>query len=89
DRLLLGDAALRIDAVILMEPDRGAGFMYFAPRVLLHEADLEETGLIQPASRVTYRLAVAAPEGAPRRAVAHYVRWAEASIEQEQWRGMR
>lgn len=89
DRLLLGDAALRIDAVILMEPDRGAGFMNFAPRVLLHEADLEATGLIQPASRVTYRLAVAAPEGAPRKAVAHYVRWAEASIEQEQWRGMR
>lgn len=89
DRLLLGDAALRIDAVILMEPDRGAGFMNFAPRVLLHEADLPATGLIQPASRVTYRLAVAAAPGAARKAVAQYVRWAEASIEQEQWRGMR
>lgn len=89
DALLLGDAALRIDAVLLIEPDRGAGFMSFAPRVLLHEADLPATGLIQPASRVTYRLAVAAPEGAGREAVASYVRWAEAAIAQQGWRGIR
>ena len=41
--------------------------MSFAPRVMLNEADLPATGLIQPASRVTYRLAVAR-RGAQRRA---------------------
>jgi putative ABC transport system permease protein len=58
--LMLGDASLRVTRVILIEPDRGAGFMSFSPRVLINEADLDSTGLIQPASRVTYRLIVAA-----------------------------
>ena len=62
DVLLLGDAQLRIAKVIFIEPDRGAGFMSFSPRVMLHEADLAATALIQPASRVTYRLAVASAD---------------------------
>jgi putative ABC transport system permease protein len=63
DPLLLGDARLTIARIIVIEPDRGAGFSSFAPRVMLAEADLPATGLIQPASRVNYRLAVAAPDG--------------------------
>jgi putative ABC transport system permease protein len=39
-----------------LEPDRGAGFMSFAPRVMVNDADVPATGLVQPASRVTYRL---------------------------------
>ncbi len=66
DPLLLGDASLKIAKVIVIEPDRGAGFMSFAPRVMLNVADLDATGLIQPASRVTYRLAVAS-QGQQRR----------------------
>jgi putative ABC transport system permease protein len=50
DTLLLGDASLRIDRLIVIEPDRGAGFMSFAPRVMLNQADLDATGLVQPAS---------------------------------------
>ncbi|MFN0185842.1 MAG: ABC transporter permease [Aquabacterium sp.] len=68
DHLLLGDARLRIDRILVLEPDRGSGFMNFAPRVLLHLDDLPATGLIQPASRVTWRLAAAAPRGAEARA---------------------
>jgi putative ABC transport system permease protein len=63
DTLLLGDASLRITRILAIEPDRGGGFMTFAPRVMLNEADLAATALIQPASRVTYRFAVAAPDG--------------------------
>ncbi|MEY4585350.1 MAG: hypothetical protein RJB10_1847, partial [Pseudomonadota bacterium] len=59
DQLLLGDAELRITQVITTEPDRGAGFANFAPRVMVNMAGMVATGLIQPASRVTYRLAVA------------------------------
>ena len=40
----------------------GAGFMNFAPRVMLNRADLAATGLIQPASRVTYRMAGVGPQ---------------------------
>jgi putative ABC transport system permease protein len=88
DPLLLGDAELRIAAVIAREPDRGAGFLSFAPRVMLNEADLPATGLIQPASRVTYRLAVAAPTGREQ-APAAFVRWAESHIEKAALRGVR
>jgi len=88
DALLLGDASLRIAKVIVVEPDRGAGFLGFAPRVMLHQADLPATGLIQPASRVTYRLAVAARGGsdAP---VREFVRWAEAEVKARDLRGLR
>jgi putative ABC transport system permease protein len=88
DRLLLGDAALTVARVIAIEPDRGAGFMSFAPRVMINAADLPATALIQPASRVTYRLAVAAPPGREA-AVPRYVRWVEAEIERRGLRGLR
>lgn len=71
ESLRLGDAALRIDRAISLEPDRGAGFVNFAPRVMLNLADLPATGLIQPGSRVNWRLLVA---GEPR-AMADYAAW--------------
>ena len=89
DPLLLGDASLRIAALVAVEPDRGAGFMSFAPRALLNEADLPATGLIQPASRVTYRLAVAGPGADGDARVRAYVAWAEQQIAQQGWRGLR
>lgn len=88
DPLLLGDATLRIAQVITFESDRGAGFLAFSPRVIVNMADLPATGLIQPASRVTYRLAVAAPDVRPR-AAADYVAWAEAQIKAQGLRGIR
>ncbi|MGC4062250.1 MAG: ABC transporter permease [Aquabacterium sp.] len=61
DSIWLGEARFKIDAVVVNEPDRGAGFATFSPRVMLREADLGSTQLVQPASRVTYRLLVAGP----------------------------
>jgi len=93
DPLLLGDATLRIARVIVIEPDRGAGFSSFAPRVLLNDADLAATGLVQPASRVGYRLAVAAPDawGAARadEAVRRFVSWTDERIKAAPLRGVR
>jgi len=89
DALLLGDASLTIDRIIVLEPDRGDGFMSFAPRVMLNERDLAATGLVQPASRVTYRLAVAAPDGAGDAVVREFVRWVEEQIRAGQLRGLR
>lgn len=62
--LLLGDAALRIARIIVIEPDRGAGFLSFAPRAMIHAADLRATGLVQPASRISYRMALVGTETA-------------------------
>jgi putative ABC transport system permease protein len=89
DALLLGDSSLRIAKTILIEPDRGAGFLSFAPRVLMNEADLPATGLIQPASRVTYRLAVAAKSGTGDAAVGRWVQWAETQVKASALRGLR
>ena len=88
DALLLGDASLKIAQVIVIEPDRGAGFASFAPRVMLNVADLAATGLVQPASRVTYRLAVAANAAADSK-VAEFVSWAENEVKAKSLRGMR
>ncbi len=83
--LLLGDARFTIDRVLVVEPDRGAGFMSFAPRVMLNEADLPATGLVQPASRLTYRVAVAGPDNA----VSTFSRWAQERIDSSGVRGTR
>ncbi len=88
DALLLGDASLAIARLIVVEPDRGAGFMSFAPRVMLNHADLAATGLVQPASRVTYRLALASPIGRDAD-IADFVRWVETQIDQRALRGVR
>lgn len=74
--LLLGNSSLTIAAVLTQEPDKGAAFMNFAPRVMLNAVDMPATGLIQPASRVNYRMAVA---GAPAQAKAFEI-WADAHI---------
>ncbi len=91
DDLLLGDSALRIAQIIVVEPDRGGGFMSFAPRVMLNQADLDATGLVQPASRVGYRLAVAMPSSrqATVRAFLGYMDWAAQYIKDKPLRGVR
>jgi putative ABC transport system permease protein len=58
-QLLLGDSSFRLTRIIINEPDRGAGFMSFSPRVMVNRVDIPATGLVQPASRVRYQLAVA------------------------------
>ncbi len=59
DNLKLGEKYFRIDRVIVIEPDRGTGFINFAPRVMINLADLPATELITTGSRVTYRLLAA------------------------------
>ncbi len=85
DPLLLGDASLRITKIIVSEPDRGAGFMNFAPRVMLNSADMASTGLIQPASRLTYRMAVAGED----KRVTAFVDWAVLEAKKPEVRGVR
>jgi putative ABC transport system permease protein len=92
DTLLLGDSALVIGRIIASEPDRGGGFISFAPRVMLAHADLAATGLVQPASRLNYRLAVAAPDSlSPSQGdakVREFVRLTEARIQSAVLRGL-
>ena len=85
DNVLLGDSVFRLARIIALEPDRGGGFLNFAPRVMVNRADVPATGLIQPASRLNYRLAVAG-EDAP---VAQFIVWAQNEIKAGTLRGIR
>jgi putative ABC transport system permease protein len=55
----VGNARLRLTRVLDFRPDEGWSFADLAPTLLLNEADLDATGLIQPGSRVSYRLLLA------------------------------
>ena len=83
--LLMGDASFKITRVIVQEPDRGAGFINFSPRVMVNSADLAATKLIQPASRTNYRFAVAGSDAA----VKSYVQWATQELKKPNVRGVR
>ena len=85
DSLLLGDSRFRIASVIALEPDRGAGFMNFAPRAMVNSADVAATGLIQPASRLNYRLAVTGTDAA----IKAFVDWADKEVKDGANRAVR
>ena len=87
DALWLGDKSFQIAALIDREPDRGAGFMNFAPRVMIHQSDVIATGLIQPASRLSYRMAVAGE--ASQANVQQFLKWARDEVAKPEVRGIQ
>lgn len=56
DNLEVGRKLLRITRVLTYEPDRAGDFYSLAPHALMHLDDLAATEVVQPGSRVTYRL---------------------------------
>ncbi len=89
DPLLLGDASLKIGGLIAQEPDRGGGFTNFAPRVMLSDADLPATQLVQPASRVNWRMAVVADDASTAKQIPAYEAWVKARLDSGEYRGAR
>jgi putative ABC transport system permease protein len=83
--LLLGDHAFKLTRLIIQEPDRGGGFMSFSPRVMVNQADVAATGLVQPASRLNFRLAVAGSDAQVKR----YTQWVQAEMARQDVRGLR
>ena len=63
DTVRLGDASLRLVALVTQEPDASMDYFNVAPKVFLNLADLPSTGLVQEGSRVGYRLVVAGDAG--------------------------
>jgi putative ABC transport system permease protein len=85
DSLRLGELSFRVAASISVEPDRGASFINFAPRVMLSVSDLDATNLIQNGSRVTYRLLVAGADID----IERFQKWVGARITQRNLKGVR
>jgi len=67
DDLMVGRAKLKVGAIITREPDSVLDYFGIAPRVLMHEADLDATGLMQVGSRVGHRLLVRGEDDAVNR----------------------
>jgi putative ABC transport system permease protein len=53
--LSIGAATFRVGHVLISRPDQGGTFQELAPSLLMNDADLAATQLIQPGSRVSYR----------------------------------
>ncbi len=85
ERLQLGSRSFRIAATIVNEKDRGAGFMNFAPRVMIALPELAATGLVGQGARVTYRTQLAGDAAS----IAAYQRWLEAEIKRSDVRGVQ
>ena len=85
DRITLGSRQFLIAGVLTQELDRGAGFMNFAPRVMMSLEDLPSTGLLGLGSRVTYRLLMAGADAD----IQSYEKWATNYINAEGIRGLR
>ena len=80
DSLELGYSQLRISALLTHEPDRAGDFYSLTPRVLMNMQDLAATRVVQPGSRVRYRLLVSGAEADLQR----YRDWLEPRLESHQ-----
>lgn len=72
----VGQSRLPVAAIITQEPDSAIGFINAGPRVMLNEADLAATGLVQVGSRIRYRVQVAGAAAA----VEGYRAWVSARL---------
>ena len=77
ERIELGTMQFTIAQLLLFEPDRGGEMFHIAPRLMMNQADLPNTGLLAPGSRVRYRLLVAGPKPA----VDTYRSWAKTRLD--------
>ena len=64
DFVQVGYEKFKIAQVLTSEPDRGGSFFDLGPRVLMRLADVPATRVIQPGSRIGYRLLLAGDERA-------------------------
>ena len=62
DSITVGYEDFTVTAVLASEPDRGGSFFEFAPRLLMRAEDVPATRVVQPGSRIGYRLLLAGPD---------------------------
>ena len=59
--LSIGAGKFRVSRILISRPDQGATFVELAPSLLMNDADIEGTQLIQPGSRLTRAQLFAGP----------------------------
>lgn len=60
-QLSIGASQFRVSRILITRPDQGATFIDLAPSLLMNEADIDATQLIQPGSRLTRARLFAGP----------------------------
>ncbi len=55
DEITIGNASFRVSAALLREPDNSGRLFGGGARIMIHTADVPETGAVQVGSRVDYR----------------------------------
>ena len=58
DTLMVGEANLTVTGAVRGEPDATTAVFGFGPRLLMNTLDIPSTGVVQPGSRVGYRLLI-------------------------------
>ena len=86
DRVRIGDAEFELRATVTGEPDKLAGAISLGPRLLISEAALRASGLLQPGSLVRwqYRLQLPQPQSSDG-AVAAVEKRAQAEFPEAGW----
>ncbi len=86
DRVKVGDAEFELRATVVSEPDKLAGAISLGPRLLISEAALRASGLLQPGSLVRWQYRLRLPQSqASDAAVAAVERQAQAEFPQAGW----
>jgi len=84
-KLTVGNATIEIRAALAGEPDKLAGGIAFGPRLLVSEAALGATGLIQPGSLVHWHYRLRLPATADNGALQAVQKQARAQLPQAGW----
>jgi putative ABC transport system permease protein len=85
DRITIGSAAIALRAALTNEPDKLSGGIGLGPRVLLSEAALRASGLVQPGSLVAWQYRLRLPTGASDAGVAAIEKQAQAAFPEAGW----
>lgn len=86
DKVRIGDKDFTLKATIAKEPDRISDGLALGPRVMMSEASLQATGLVQPGSLITWKYRVRMKDGASPAEVREVVREAQEDHADAGWR---
>ncbi|SUB02781.1 macrolide transporter ATP-binding /permease protein [Pannonibacter phragmitetus] len=86
DKLSIGRATVTLTGVIATEPDKLSGGLEFGPRLMLSEAALPETALVQPGSLVTWSYMVKLPSSTTDEGIIRLIEQSREKFPQAGWR---
>lgn len=86
DLIAVGDATYELRAILTREPDRGASVFILGPRLMVADASLDATGLVQEGSLINWNYRVALPDDAAAPGAAAIVEEARAQFPEAAWR---